>query len=137
MKKFTKSMFPVIAIAILALTQTACDKGLLPNIAFKTGAGYTSADATVAKGAAIKVGIDASKAESADVLKTFNISTKFDGATSPTTVKSETLTGTQGDAYSTDFSFTTRNQAGTEVYIFTVTNRDGLIGTKELKLTVQ
>ena len=137
MKKLIKPMFPIMAIAIIALTQTSCDKGLLPKITLKTGTGYTSADMTVAKGAAIKVGIDAAKAEDKDVLKTFNVSNKFDGATTTTTFKTETLTGTQGDAYSTDVNFNVRNQAGTEIWIFTVTNRDGLIGSKEIKLTVQ
>ncbi len=137
MKKVIKFSAIITLFALVLCTQSSCDKGLLPQISFKTGAGYTSANATVAKGTTIKVGINAAKSEDKDVLKTFNVSSKFDGATTPTTFKNETLTGTQGDNYSTDVDITTRNQAGTEVWIFTVTNRDGLINSIQLTLTVQ
>lgn len=137
MKKIMKFYAFVLLMAVIIFTQSACDKGLLPMISFKTDAGYTSSNVTVAKGAKVKVGIKAAKSEDKDVLKTFNVSYKYDGATSPTTFKNETLTGTQGDNYTTDVDITARNQAGSEVWIFTVTNRDGLIGSIQLTLTVQ
>ncbi|MEP7196369.1 MAG: hypothetical protein ABI851_07590 [Saprospiraceae bacterium] len=137
MQNIIKSPLFFAFLAIIIITQSSCDKGLLPEIKFKVAAGYTSADMIVAKGTTIKVGIDAKKSEDKDVLKTFNISYKYDLATSSTSFKTETLTGAQGDNYSTDVDIPIRNQEGTEVWLFTVTNRDGLIGTIQLTLTVQ
>lgn len=134
MKKF--SLFLSIALTISMLSSCEKDEGKLPNIAFKTGAGYTSADMTVAKGATVLVGISASKAEDKDVLKTFNESVAFDGGTN-TSVLNESLSGSQGDNYEKDVTITTRNQDGTEKYTFTVTNRDGLTNSVTLTLTVQ
>lgn len=112
------------------------DEGKLPNIAFKTGGSYTSASATVAKGAAVTIGINASKSEDEDVLKSFDASKSLDGGAA-TSFDSKTLSGSEGDSYSKDFPVTVRNQAGTEKYTFTVINRDGLKNSVELTLTVQ
>lgn len=132
-----KKIFTFAAIALATTFLASCEKdeGKLPNISFKTGTGYTSADATVAKNANVLVGINASKAEDKDVLKTFDATQSLDGAAA-TTFASETLTGSQGDSYSKDFTITTRNQAGTEKYTFTVVNKDGLKNTVSLTLTV-
>ena len=69
MKKIMKFSALVALMAIVICTQSACDKGLLPQISFKTEAGYTSTNVTVAKGAKVKVGIKAAKSEDKDVLK--------------------------------------------------------------------
>lgn len=127
--------FAIIVIAMLAINSCEKDKGILPEISFKTGAGYTSADATIAKSTAFLVGINAAKTEDKDVLKTFNASVSYDAGGS-STIYSETLTAAQGDNYSHDLNLTTRNQTGTEKYTFTITNRDGLINTISLNITV-
>ena len=137
MKKYLFFLLPALALTILtSLASCEKDEGKLPNIAFKTGTGYTSADKSVGKNEAIKIGIQASKAEDKDVLKSFNSSVILDGGTL-TTLQNITLSGTEGDNYSVDVPITTRNQAGTEKYSFTVTNRDGLTNTISLTLTVQ
>lgn len=112
------------------------DEGKLPNIAFKTGATYTSANATIAKNTPFTVGITASLAESGDILKTFNASLAYDASTSSTSFYNETLTGAQGNNYDKDLVLTTRNQSGTEKWTFTVTNRDGLVNSVTLTVTV-
>ena len=124
-------------ITILLLTISSCekDKGILPDISFKAGAGYTSADASIAKNTPFLVGVNAARTEDKDVLKTFNASVSFDGGAS-TTIYNEVLTTTQGDNYTHDLSLTTRNQSGTEKYSFTITNRDGLINTITMTITV-
>jgi len=121
--------------ALIFLSSCKEDEGKLPNIAFKTGGNYTSSDASVGQGAAILVGISASKSEDKDVLISFDISVSYDGGVS-TSVYSETLTGASGDTYSYDYNITTRQQAGTETYTFTVINRDGLKNQVSLTLTV-
>jgi hypothetical protein len=131
----SKISFAIITLAMLTISSCEKDKGILPAISFKTGSGYTSADGTIAKNTAFLVGIDAAKTEDKDVLKTFNASVSYDGGAS-STVYSETLTAAQGDNYSHDLNFTTRDQSGTEKYTFTITNRDGLINTISLNITV-
>ena len=126
----------LLAALFVSLSSCEKDEGKLPAIAFATGAGYTSADATVAKGASVLVGIVASKSENKDVLKTFNVSVSLDSAAN-TTILNQSLSGSDGDHYETDVPITVRNQAGTEKYTFTVTNRDGLTNQVSLKLTVQ
>lgn len=138
MKNFFGKNLLLGAAAALAMTFSACEKdeGKLPHIEFKTGAGYTSADATAAKSAAVLIGISADKTEDKDVLKTFTLSVSYDGGTA-TEALSQTLTGSEGDHFEVDIPITTRNQNGTEKYIFTVVNRDGLTNSVSLTLTVQ
>ncbi len=137
MKTTNKKYIYLFPILLFSFVLFSCEKdaGKLPNIAFKTDAGYTSVSASVSKNQTLTVGINASKAESKDVLKTFNVSSSFDGAAA-TTIVQETLSGGQGDSYSKDVSITTRNQSGIEIYTFTVTNRDGLSNQLSLTLTV-
>ena len=127
--------FATILITLISTSSCEKDKGILPDISFKTGTGYTSDNATIAKNIAFLVGINAARKEDKDVLKTFNASVSYDGGAS-TTVYSETLTSAQGDNCTHDLNLTTRNQAGTEKYSFTITNRDGLINTISLTITV-
>lgn len=135
---FGQKLLLCCAVAALALAFAACEKdaGKLPAIQFKTSAGYTSADVTVAKGTAILVGIVADKTEDKDVLKSFNLSASFDGAAA-VSVATIALSGAEGDHYEVDLPIVARNQAGTEKYTFTVTNRDGLTNQVSLTVTVQ
>lgn len=136
--KTTLRVIALVMFTVSMFTFSSCEKdeGKLPNIAFKTGSGYTSANATVAQGASILVGIDASKSEKKDVLKTFNISRAYDSNAS-TSVETTDLSGSNEDNYSRDYTIVTRNQAGTETYTFSVTNRDGITNKVTLTLTVQ
>lgn len=134
-----KNTLFITAFAVFTLL-TSCDKdkdeGKLPNIAFKTGGNYLSADASVKKDTTVIIGITASKAEDKDVLIKFDESGSFDTATALTSIYSENLTGASGDNYAKDISIHTRNVAGTEKYTFTVINKDGLKNSVTLKLTV-
>jgi hypothetical protein len=137
MKK-TSQIILVCITALLIFAAVSCkkDEGRLPDISFKTGAGYTSSDVTLAKNTPFKIGINAAKTENVDVLKTFNISVSYDGGAS-TTAYSVSIPTAQEDSFSYDFADHTRDQAGTEKYTFTITNRDGLINTVALTITVQ
>ena len=127
--------FVAIILAVTFFASCEKDAGKLPNISFKTGASYISADATVKKDTTITIGINASKAEDKDVLKTFDASSIFDGGAS-TSFANESLSGSSGDSYSKDLSIHVRNQAGTEKYTFTVVNKDGLKNSVTVTLTV-
>lgn len=124
----------VLLSASLAFSSCKKDEHIPPNITFKTTAGYTSADATVAQGDAILFGIDVQKTE--DELSTFDVSVSFDGG-SASSIQTEAISGTEQDGFDRDVNITTRNQAGTEKYTFTVTDRDGNITQKSITLTVQ
>lgn len=136
MRKFsTAILFAVLATALVNLSSCEKDEGKLPNIAFKTTVGYTHADATVASGTSLLVGIDASKSEGEDVLKTFNVSKSVDGGAA-TTVTNTALTSAQEDNYSVDYPIVAGAAGHTEKWSFTVTNRDGLTNTVSFTLTV-
>jgi hypothetical protein len=114
---------------------SSCDEHKPPQVTFKTGTDYTSADATVAKGATVKVGITADKKE--DPMKTYNISYAYDGASTTTTKETFSLTSAEETHYEKDYTFTVRNQAGSEKWSFTITDKDGNIAPLTLTLTVQ
>jgi hypothetical protein len=116
------------------MTSCGKDEGKLPNIAFKTGGIYTSADKTIAVGDSVTVGISASKAEDKDYLKTFSIS-KAIGSAAATEIYNEALSGSTGDNYAHDIVIH-GTVAETEKYTFTVVNKDGLVNTVSLTLTI-
>jgi len=136
MKKIGHFIIATVTV-LLIFTGLSCkkDPGRLPDISFITGTGYLSSDATVAKNTSFKIGINAAKTEEEDVLKTFNISVSYDGGASETLL-TQTLTSAQEDNYTYDMVKNTRNQAGTEKYSFTISNRDGLINTISITITV-
>jgi hypothetical protein len=128
----TQSLLIISALVILLFS---CDPHIPPHIEFKTGTGYTSADATVTPGSSITIGIKATKKE--DDMKTFNISYAYDGATSTTTQETFQLSGSEQQNYEKDYTFEVRNEAGVEDWYFVITDRDGNIAKLQLKLTVQ
>jgi hypothetical protein len=132
------SVFAVIIVlsaAMINLSSCEKDEGKLPNISFKTTTGYTHQDATIASGTAFLVGINASKSEGEDVLKTLNISKSVDGAAAVTDT-TITIPTAQEDSYSADFTRTAGAAGHTEKWTYTVTNRDGITNAVNFTLTV-
>jgi hypothetical protein len=111
------------------------DKMVPPTLDFTTGAGYTSADGHIALNTAFKIGVDAKRTEAKDDLKTFTVTRAYDGGAAAT-IDNVTIGSGQAAEFTKDYNLTTRNTAGTEKYTFTVTNRDGLITTKSITITV-
>ncbi len=132
-----KIMNTIALLTMFSIVLISCKKDahVPPDVTLKTGAGYTSADATVAKSTDITVGINAVKKE--DDMLTYNVSYAYDGAATTTTLQTFNLAGSEQQDYSKDITFTTRNQAGTEKYIFTITDKDGNIAQQQITLTVQ
>ena len=137
MKAIKKIIVAIILVSTCSFVIGSCekDKHIPPNINLKTGVGYTSADATVAKNQSIKVGITAEKVE--DDMLTYNVSYAYDGAATTVTSQTFNLVGSEQQHYDKDVTFTTRNQNGTEKWIFTITDKDGNIAQKQITLTVQ
>ena len=113
------------------------DEGILPAISFKTGASYVSTDTMINAGTAITIGITASKTEGKDYLKKFNISKSLNGGASTTAFESD-LTSAEGDSFSYDFPATVETTVGVAAkYVFTITNRDGLVNQVSLTVTAK
>ncbi len=122
-------------VGVVASCKKKKDPHVPPDVVFKTGAGYTSADATIALGDTIKVGITATKTE--DDLKSYNASYAYDGASSTTTFYNYLMTSAEYNGYSKDLDIIVRNVAGSERWVFSIVDRDGNITQKSLTLTVQ
>jgi hypothetical protein len=124
-------------ITVVAVLISSCekDKMIPPTIDFTTGAGYVSADGHLAVNTAFKIGVTAKRTEPNDDLKTFIVTRAYDGG-AETTIDNVTIPTAQAGEFTKDYDLTTRNQNGTEKYTFTVTNRDGLITTKSITITV-
>jgi hypothetical protein len=134
-----KKIFFFIALFISTILISSCEKdaGKLPLISFKTTTGYTSADASIAKGASVKMGVDCEKAERYDVLKKFNISKSVNGAAA-VSVYDQDLSGADQDKFSYDYSITQDTVVGRKTtYTYTITNRDGLINQVTCTLTTK
>ena len=128
----------VIMLCATLINLSSCEKdeGKLPDIAFKTGSTYTSADKSIDSGTDILVGITAKKTEDKDVLKTFSITHTVNGG-SQVTDQTINLTSAQEDTYSQDFTLTPTGSSGDQLkYTFTVTNRDGLINSVNFTITI-
>lgn len=131
-------MKPIVSLVLCCgmFFFVSCEKEaeIPPKIQFKTDAGFLSADATVAKGANLKAGISITKVE--DELKTLNVSVAYDGATSTETKQKIDISGNP-DNFTKDIEFTSRNQAGSEKWYFTVTDSDGNTAQISLNLNVE
>jgi hypothetical protein len=130
----TNILFLVLALGIISFSCKK-DEMIPPTIDFTTGNGYTSADSPIAPDTDFKIGVTAKRTEDKDDLKTFVVTVSYDGG-AETTIDNVTIPGAQAGEFTKDYDLTTRNTAGTEKYSFTVTNRDGLITTKTITITV-
>jgi hypothetical protein len=133
MKK--RTLPPVIVFFLFLFISCEREQEPLPALELKTGAGYTSQNATISKGSSLTVGILATKAE--NNLKTYNVSASYDGASSTITIQSFTIPLDQNILYDKDVTFTVRNQPGIEKYYFTIVDVDGNLVQKTLTFTVE
>ena len=77
------------------------------------------------------IGVSIDKTE--DPLVALNVSVAYDGG-GTTTVTNQSISGAHVEY---DHTVIARNQAGSENWIFSVTDRDGNITTRNIVLTVQ
>lgn len=131
--KSISSFLALIALISIAVISCKKDEHVQPDVSFKTGTGYTSSNATVNQGDTLLVGIIGDKTE--DELKTLNVSVAYDGG-STNTQDNFNLTGSEEEHFEKDYEIITRSQVGTELWVFTVTDRDGNVRSVELTITV-
>ena len=129
-----RTLFLIFALGIISFS---CEKDEMipPTIDFTTATDYTSSDAHLALNTDFKIGVIAKRTEDKDDLKTFVVTVSYDGGTE-TTIDNVTIPAAQGGEFTKDYDLTTRTTTGTEKFTFTVTNRDGLITTKTIVITV-
>ncbi|HMW38889.1 MAG: hypothetical protein K1X68_13915 [Saprospiraceae bacterium] len=129
--------FFILLLTTAFLSSCETDEGKLPEIEFETGNGYVSTDTTLLPNTSFSIGIHASKTESKDVLKKFNISRSIQQGPLES-IYSQNLSGSDGDHFHYVYTATTSGTSGqSTVYTFTITNRDGLINQLNLKILVQ
>lgn len=137
MKKFK---FILLFVAALGMTATSCSKDdddttpvvVTPNIDFKGGSDYISSDATVTAGEDFKIGITASSNANSGKKLT---SVKY-------TVTSNNVVVLEHDSvfsetnYNLDYIFR-MDDAGSGVFKFVVTDKDGEMNTISLTVTAE
>jgi hypothetical protein len=133
MKFIVRPLLLILFVSLLVCCKKEKEPQL-PEVSFKTGTGYISANTTVGKNNQLTVGVIARKNKAA--LKTFTVYQAYDNF-SYQQVYLYTLKASEAENFSYDYSFTTRSESGREKYKFTVTDGDGNTGLKELFLEVQ
>lgn len=130
----------ILLIVFVSLMNISCkkpktDPRVPPDVKFKTGTGFTVSDITIKKNDTLKVGITSTKTE--DNLKSYNVSYAYDGASSTTNFFNYFLQESEYSYYEKDIQIISRNQNGTERWVFSIVDRDGNLTQKTIVLTVQ
>lgn len=125
----------IIAACKKKETEQSVDPRIPPDMVLKTGGNYISKDTVVQKLDTILMGVIITKTE--DNLTSFNASYSIDGSTTTTTFFNHQCLSSEYTGYTTDVTYYTRNQAGSEKITLSVVDRDGNITKKSIVLTVQ
>ncbi len=126
-----------LMLAALASVFTACTKDeeptdKAPTIAFKGGAGYTSADATLPAGSTTIYGIIASaNATTNSKLVRFKVTRTFNNV--PQVVLDSTLANLS--TFTMDGEIDVRREAGSERWTFEIVDKDGQSASVSLNIT--
>ncbi len=125
----------ITSIIFFNCKKKAVDAHVPPDVTYKTGGKYISDNCTLPKKDTVMVGMTATKTE--DNLKSYNVSYAYDGASTTTNFFNYLLAEAEYNGYSKDVTIITRNQAGSERWVFSVVDRDGNITQKTIVITVQ
>jgi hypothetical protein len=135
MKTLTTLLIIASSIFMFNCKKAKADPHVPPDVSYKTGGKYISDNCTLPKQDTVMVGITATKTE--DNLKSYNVSYAYDGAGTTTTFFNYYLAESEYNSYSKDVTIITRNQAGSEKWVFSIVDRDGNITQKTIVITVQ
>lgn len=103
-----------------------------PSITYRTDSGYTSADDTVGMGDTVLIGV--TMQQGSDEIAAFMVRVAFDGQ-SAYEQRDSIVVGSQ--SFSFEKQIVTRNQPGSEKWMFGVEETDGDGYFRPIKLTVQ
>ena len=105
-----------------------------PTLSFRVDPTHTSTNVNVAPGTTITVGVICD--QGTDPMKLVYSEVAYDGANVDSLyTRYEVPDGTTH--YEVDFTFTTRNQVGTERWTFNVNDKDGRLTEKEIRIICQ
>lgn len=135
MNKLNIFLAILLSLAFYTCKKKKADPHIPPDVVLKTGANFITGDVTLSKQDTVWVGITATKTE--DNLKSYNVSYAYDGATTTTTFFNYLMTANEYESYSKDIQIVTRNQNGSEKWVFSIVDRDGNITQKTILITVQ
>lgn len=135
MKNINVIIVFMLLFALHSCKKKKVDPHVPPDVVLKSGAKFLTGDVTLPKQDTVWVGITATKTE--DDLKSYNVSFAYDGATTTTTFFNYLMTSNEYEGYSKDIQIITRNQAGSEKWVFSIVDRDGNITQKTINITVQ
>ncbi|MGC8866291.1 MAG: hypothetical protein ACP5O2_11295 [Bacteroidales bacterium] len=125
-------MFVTAASVFTACTKDDEPIDKAPTIAFKGGAGYTSADATLPAGSEASVGILASaNANTNAKLVRFKVTRTFNNV--PEVVLDSTLANLS--SFNMEGTINVRKEAGTERWTFEIVDKDGQSASVSLNIT--
>ena len=124
-----------ILLSLIFLIASCKKDNTPPDLQFKTGSNYTSANLTLELGGSFTVGLIANKEK--DDLNLIYTEVAFDGTNSPNRIFHTYMNSSERKYAERDITITCRNQAGTERWVFNVNDADGRISKKEIKVTVQ
>lgn len=124
-------------LLLFAVLVVSCKKELqhAPELQFKTGSGYTAADATANTNESIQVGVICSKTDID--LHMFYVDVAYDGASGTTNKYRYYVQPGEFEHLEKTYTFVTRSTPGNERWVFSINDRDGHITTKEINLQVQ
>jgi hypothetical protein len=134
-KNLIAKLIIIFIITFISCKKKKVDPHVPPDVVFKTGSKYISSDVILPKQDTIWVGINATKTE--DNLKSYNVSYAYDGVATTTSFFNYLVSSSEYESYSKDIQIVTRNQAGTEKWVFSIVDRDGNITQKSILITVQ
>ena len=106
-----------------------------PVLTLKSGTGYTSSDVTLPQGSSFLVRMEMTRGT--DDLSALYTEVAYDGANTGRLVTRIYIGPNDRQHFEKDITVTTRNQPGTELWIFNVNDADGRITRKEIKVAVQ
>jgi hypothetical protein len=129
-----------VLLLLFALGLASCKKGkadphVPPDVELRSGTGFITGDCTLGKQDTVWVGITAHKTE--DDLKSYNISYAYDGASTTNTFFNYLMSPNELYNFAKDVQIITRNQTGSERWVFSIVDRDGNITQKTIHITVQ
>ncbi len=132
--RFSFGIYAICISAILISGSCKPDEAKPPTLNFKVDATHTSTDISVTPGTTITVGVICDQGD--DPLKLIYSEVAYDGANVDSLYSR--LEVPSGNAhYELDFTFTTRNQVGTERWTFNVNDKDGRLTEREIRIICQ
>jgi len=133
MKKYI--LLLLVVTIFISCQKKKTDPHVPPDVTLKIGNNFITSDCTLGKQDTVWVGITATKTE--DDLKSYNVSFAYDGVATTTTFYNYLMNANELNGYSKDIQIITRNQNGSERWVFSIVDRDGNITQKTIKITVQ